>query len=68
MIQSTKAFSQNLNGSSLTTPLSSEVQEEQENDVEMNGAVQNGSHSEITDGLIDIGTKDGSINEMGNKT
>ena len=64
MIQSTKAFSQHLNGSSVT-PVSSDMQEETDNDVEMNGASQNGSHSGTGETLVDPGVKDDSILEMG---
>lgn len=65
MIQSTKAFSQHLNGSSVAAPPSSEMQEEVDNDVEMNGAAQNGSHSGTGETPVDPGTKDDSFLEMG---
>lgn len=41
------------------------MQEETDNDVEMNGATQNGSHSGSGEPLIDPGPKDDSFLEMG---
>jgi hypothetical protein len=41
------------------------MQEETDNDVEMNGASQNGSHSGTGETLVDPGVKDDSILEMG---
>ncbi len=64
VIQSTKAFSQHLNGSS-ATGASSDMQEETDNDVEMNGASQNGSHADTGETLVDPGVKEDSILEMG---
>ena len=46
MIQSTKAFSQHLNGASGSTATApAEVLQEEDNDVEMNGSSHNGSHA-----------------------
>lgn len=41
------------------------MQEEPENDVDMNGSAQNGSHSGNPDASVDLGTKEDSFNEMG---
>lgn len=41
------------------------MQEEVDNDVEMNGAAQNGSHSGTGETPVDPGTKDDSFLEMG---
>lgn len=66
MIQSTKSFSQHLNGSSVAAPPTSEMQEEVDNDVEMNGAAQNGSHSGGSgETPVDPSTKEDSFLEMG---
>ncbi|XP_057372379.1 ran-binding protein 9-like [Daphnia carinata] len=64
VIQSTKAFSQHLNGSSAAAPLSSDMKEETDEDVEMNGASQNGSHAVTGETSTYSGVKNESLLEM----
>uniref|UniRef100_A0A0P5NRF8 Ran-binding proteins 9/10 n=1 Tax=Daphnia magna TaxID=35525 RepID=A0A0P5NRF8_9CRUS len=65
VIQSTKAFSQHLNGSSVAAPSSSDMQEETDEDVEMNGASQNGSHVVTGETSTYSGVKNDGFLEMG---
>lgn len=65
VIQSTKAFSQHLNGSSVAAPSSSDMQEETDEDVEMNGASQNGSHAVTGETSTYSGVKNDGFLEMG---